>query len=142
MAFHEKLQSVLGGAGSFFSSNSGYVAAIVGILILIFILWISSRASSHRNMWGEGTEKEVEEKTGLTQFRKFFRRGLRLTSFLLGGTLAVAAGIVSKAKSIARSGSVEAAAEEGAARGAMSSAESEKAAQALEAVKGRALGLI
>lgn len=142
MVFHERLLSGLGSAGSFFSSGSGYIAAIIGILILILVIWLALNASNRRNIWGEGYEKEVEEETKLTPFRRFLRGGLKLTTYILGGTLAAAKGIASKAKAIAKSGSVEAAAEEGAAKGAVAATEAEKAAQALEAVKGRALGLI
>ncbi len=124
--------------------NLRYLGVIFGILILIIILiWLLPRISRHRNIWGRFRESEVEQRVNLNPIRRALRFGLKSALFLAGATVPKIKTIWSKAKSLRKSGSkAEVAAEEGSAEGAEAAEEAEKAAVALEAIKGRAAGLI
>lgn len=142
MAFHETLFSSFGSLGSFFGSNLSYIAGIIGgIVVLLVIIWLSSKVSSHRNLWGTGLGREVDERAGLGTFRRALRGTLRAGLIVTGSTIPLVKALWAKVKSIKGSGA-EALAEQGAAKGAEATEEAEKAGVALEAIKGRALDLI
>jgi len=121
-----------------------YGSWAIGIAILIFIIWILSKISRHRAEFGTGLERSVEKQAGLGGIRKKIRQ-------VQAGTIAEKQkGKVEEAKEEAEekgakgrgAGKAEIEAEKGAAEGARAAEEIEESAEALDAIEGRALGLI
>ena len=122
----------------------GYIGWIIGIIILIFIFWLLNKFYRHRAEYGTGLERDVERRVGLRPAGKKLKQILEATVAEKKRTAAAKAKEAAQATLSKKEGAPEeeVEAEKAAAVGAKAAEEMEASAEALDAIEGRALGLI
>ena len=138
MVFHENL-------GTLFNFlNLRYVGIVgVGFVIIFIFILIFRGYSKYRAYWGRGEERAVEYEAGMGSTRRKLRRLLKGSKNLAKSTYAFYQ--ILKQKANQNKGSTSKAdmdADKAAISSAQTAEKVEESAEALEAIEGRALGLI